>query len=100
MAGRSENPDRLPDLPAIQALYALFDGRNGSPLAVIDGTALTYRKTAADSALGSRLLSRSDAEVLLMVGAGGLAPYLIAAHIAARPSLNRVLVWNRRMDKA
>jgi ornithine cyclodeaminase/alanine dehydrogenase-like protein (mu-crystallin family) len=93
------NPDHA-GLPAVQALYALFDGRNGSPLAVIDGTALTYRKTAADSALGSRLLSRSDAEVLLMVGAGGLAPYLIAAHIAARPSLNRVLVWNRRMDKA
>ncbi len=95
-----ENPDRLPGLPAVQALYALFDGGNGSPLAVIDGTALTYRKTAADSALGSRLLSRRNSEVLLMVGAGGLAPYLVEAHLAARPSIRRVLVWNRRMDKA
>jgi len=93
------NPDNA-GLPAVQALYALFDGRNGSPLAVIDGAALTYRKTAADSALGSRLLSRPDPEVLLMVGAGALAPFLIAAHIAARPSLNRLLVWNRRMEKA
>lgn len=93
------NPDHA-GLPAVQALYALFDGRTGSPLAVIDGTALTYRKTAADSGLGSRLLSRADAQVLLMVGAGGLAPYLVAAHLAARPSLNRLLVWNRRMDKA
>ena len=93
------NPDHA-GLPAVQALYALFDGGTGSPLAVIDGTALTYRKTAGDSALGSRLLSRPDAQVLLMVGAGGLAPYLIAAHLAARPSLQRVLVWNRRMDKA
>lgn len=93
------NPDSS-GLPAVQALYALFDGRTGSPLAVIDGTALTYRKTAADSALGSRLLSRPDPEILLMVGAGALAPYLIAAHIAARPSLNRLLVWNRSMDKA
>ena len=87
-------------LPTVQALYALFDGKTGSPLAVIDGTALTYRKTAADSALGSRLLSRPDPEVLLAVGAGAVAPFLIAAHLAARPSLNRLLVWNRSMDKA
>ena len=93
------NPDTA-GLPAVQALYGLFDGRTGSPLAAIDGSALTYRKTAADSALGSRLLSRPDAQVLVMVGAGGLAPYLIAAHLAARPSLKRVLVWNRRRDKA
>lgn len=93
------NPDKA-GLPAVQALYALFDGRTGSPLAVIEGTALTYRKTAADSALGSLLLSRPDPGILLMVGAGALAPYLVAAHFAARPSLNRLLVWNRRMDKA
>lgn len=94
-----DNPDRFPGVPAIQALYALFDGRDGTPLAVIDATALTYRKTAADSALGSRLLSRPDAKILAMIGAGGLAPYLVAAHRAVRP-VERVLVWNRRMDKA
>ena len=88
------------DLPAVQALYPLFDGTNGAPLAVLDGTALTYRKTAADSALGSKLLSRKDSRVLLMVGAGGLAPYLIAAHRAIRPSITEVLVWNRDRGKA
>jgi ornithine cyclodeaminase len=35
-----------------------------------------------------------------MVGAGGLAPHLIAAHRAVRPSIERVLVWNRTSDKA
>src|SRR6266508_5049676 len=50
------NPDRSEGLPAVQAVYPLFDGDNGRPLAVIDGTSLTYRKTAADSALGSQLL--------------------------------------------
>lgn len=81
--------------PTIHASYQLFDGDTGEPKANIDGTALTLRKTAADSALGSRLLSRSDSGTLLMVGAGALAPHLIAAHQAARPSLRRVLVWNR-----
>jgi ornithine cyclodeaminase/alanine dehydrogenase-like protein (mu-crystallin family) len=88
------------DLPTIQALYVLFDGTNGSPLALIDGTELTYRKTACDSALGSRYLSRTDARTLLMVGAGGLGEHLIAAHRAVRPSIERVLVWNRGRDRA
>ena len=95
-----DNPARHPGVPAVQALYALFDGDDGSPAAVMDGTALTYRKTAADSALGSLLLSRADARVLLMVGAGGLAPYLARAHLAIRPSLARVLVWNRTPARA
>jgi ornithine cyclodeaminase/alanine dehydrogenase-like protein (mu-crystallin family) len=95
-----DNPARFPGVPAVQALYALFDGDDGSPAAVMDGTALTYRKTAADSALGSQLLSREDARVLLMVGAGGLAPYLARAHLAIRPSLARVLVWNRTAERA
>jgi len=91
----------LPEpLPSVQAVYVLFDGPDGSPLAVIDGTELTYRKTAADSALGSRLLSRPDARTLLMVGAGGLAPHLVAAHRAVRPSIERVLLWNRTRARA
>jgi ornithine cyclodeaminase/alanine dehydrogenase-like protein (mu-crystallin family) len=86
--------------PSVQALYVLFDGSTGEPWAVLDGTELTYRKTAADSALGARFLVREDATTLLMVGAGGLAPHLIAAHRAVRPSLERVLVWNRTRAKA
>jgi ornithine cyclodeaminase len=87
-------------LPSVQAVVVLFDGATGEPLALIDGTELTYRKTAADSALGSRFLSRSDARTLLMVGAGGLARHLIAAHRAVRPSIERVLIWNRSPAKA
>lgn len=87
-------------LPSVQAVYVLFDGRDGRPLAIMDGTELTYRKTSADSALGSRLLSRPDSHTLLMVGAGGLAPHLISAHREVRPSLERVLIWNRTPSKA
>jgi ornithine cyclodeaminase/alanine dehydrogenase-like protein (mu-crystallin family) len=88
------------DLPAVQALYPLFDGKTGEALAVLDGTALTYRKTAADSALGSRLLSSPQSRTLLMVGSGALAPYLIEAHRAIRPSIGKVSVWNRDPAKA
>jgi ornithine cyclodeaminase len=86
--------------PAVQALYTLFDGLDGRPLAVIDGTALTYRKTAGDSALGAKLLAREDARTLVVAGAGGLSPYLVEAHRAVRSSIERVLVWNRTPRKA
>ena len=86
--------------PSIQALYVLFEGVNGTPIACLDGTALTYVKTAADSALGSHLLSRPDVESMMMIGAGKMAPHLISAHCQLRPSLRRVRIWNRTSDKA
>jgi len=88
------------DHPTVQALVVLFDGRTGSPLALLDGTELTYRKTAADSALGARYLARQNATTLLMVGAGGLARHLVTAHRTVRPSIERVLVWNRTPARA
>jgi len=83
------------DLPAIHAAYILFDGVNGVPVRSIDGNALTYLKTAADSALGSRLLARPDCRRLLMVGAGAMAPYLIEAHCTVHPGIETVRIWNR-----
>ena len=86
--------------PSIQAVYILFEGVNGTPIACLDGTALTWIKTATDSALGSRLLSRENIETMLMIGAGQMAPHLVSAHLAVRPSLKRVHIWNRTGDKA
>ena len=100
VTGFPDNPDSPNALPATQAVYVLFDGANGEPVAAIDGTALTLRKTAADSALGSRYLSREDAATMLMVGAGALAPHLITAHRAIRPSIRQLMVWNRTRSRA
>jgi ornithine cyclodeaminase/alanine dehydrogenase-like protein (mu-crystallin family) len=79
--------------------YLLMSGRTGEPLAFIDGQALTAWQTAATSALASSYLSRPDAERLLMVGAGSLAPRLVEAHAAVRP-IREVLVWNRTGEQA
>ena len=86
--------------PSIQAVYILFEGVNGTPIACLDGTALTWVKTASDSALGSRLLSRENIESMLMIGAGQMAPHLVSAHCEVRPSLKQIHVWNRTNDKA
>ncbi len=53
-----------------QALIAVFDPANGSPLALMDGTYITATRTAAGSALATRLLAREDARILAVVGTG------------------------------
>ncbi len=87
-------------LPAVQALYVLFGGADGRPLAVLDGTEITWWKTAADSALGARLLAPPEPETLAVLGAGAMAPWLVRAHRAMRPSIRRVLAWNRTGERA
>jgi ornithine cyclodeaminase len=94
-----DNPARC-SLPAVQAVCVTFDGANGRPLAVLDGTELTYWRTAADSALGAKLLAADTPHTLLVVGAGEMSPRLARAHCAVRPSLERVLIWNRSHDRA
>ena len=86
--------------PSVQGLVALFSGTTGAPLFACDGASLTFRKTAADSALGVSLLARKDARTLLIVGAGGLAPHVALAHTAVRPSIECVLIWNRNRARA
>ena len=86
-------------VPSVAALYVLMDGATGHPMALIDGEALTLRRTAAASALASTYLSRADARCLLLVGTGALAPYMAAAHCAVRP-VERVLVWGRSHERA
>jgi ornithine cyclodeaminase len=87
------------DLPAVQGTVLLFNGETGAPCAVIDGQALTNRRTAAASALAARYLARIDAAVHLVVGTGQLAPELARAHAAVRP-IARTIVWGRNPDKA
>jgi alanine dehydrogenase len=53
-----------------QAVICVFDPDNGTPLALMDGTFITATRTAAGSALATRLLARDDARVLALIGTG------------------------------
>lgn len=87
------------NLPTVQGSYLLIDNATGAPVAVMDGTELTRRRTAAASALAADYLARKDASTLLLVGAGALAPHFARAHAAVRP-IKKVLVYNRTPGKA
>jgi ornithine cyclodeaminase len=86
-------------LPAVHATYLLSRAETGEPLAVIDGTALTARRTAAVAALAADLLSRPDASRLLVVGAGTIAALLPHAYHAVRP-IGPIEIWNHRAGGA
>jgi alanine dehydrogenase len=85
--------------PSVYGSYMLMSGETGEPLAAIDGTALTAWRTACASALAASYLAREDAEHLVMIGAGALAPHLVRAHAAVRP-IKRVTLWNRTRGNA
>lgn len=68
-------------LPTHQAVIVVFDAATGSPLALLDGEYITALRTAAGSALATRLLARDDVAVLAVLGTGVQA----RAHLRALP---------------
>jgi ornithine cyclodeaminase len=86
-------------LPTVLASVLLLSAETGAPLALVAGRVLTVRRTAAASALAASHLACADAQHLVMVGTGALAPALIQAHATVRP-IRRVTVWGRDPAKA
>ena len=83
---------------AIQGVIVLFEGRHGVPVALVDASAVTAIRTAAVSALATRLLARRDAACLALIGSGVQAYSHLAAMAAVRP-LGEVRVWSRGADR-
>ena len=77
----------------------LFDARDGLPIALLEGGSLTAIRTAAATALATRVLARPDARTLAVLGAGEQARNHVRAMRAVRP-IDRVLVWARDPMKA
>ena len=86
-------------MPTHQALVAVFDPRSGAPVAILDGEEITAQRTAAASALATRLLAREDAEVLAIVGTGVQAASH-ARYLASTWKFRAVVVAGRNPAKA
>jgi alanine dehydrogenase len=57
-------------VPSHQALIGLFDEKDGTPLALMDGTYITAIRTGGTAAVATRALARQDSSVLAILGAG------------------------------
>ena len=77
----------------------LFETETGRPIAYLDAAAITAIRTAAVSAVATRLLARFDAGELALLGAGVQARTRLAALREVR-ELRRVRVWSRRPESA
>jgi ornithine cyclodeaminase len=82
--------------PRIQGEYLLLDGATLTPLAVLDGVALTSIRTAAVSAVAVDALAESDAATLVVFGSGPQAHAHVTALRAVRPVRQVVVVGRDR----
>ena len=90
---------RNTDRPTHQAVIVVFDPANGTPVALMDGEAITAARTAAASALATDLLARADAYRLVVIGTGVQA----RAHLRAVSRVRRfgsICVAARDVTKA
>ena len=83
---------------AVSAVYVMISCLDGRPLAVLDGTELTLRRTAAAAALAAKRLARENSETLAVLGTGSLSVPLVQAHTDTM-RLKNVLVWGRQFHK-
>lgn len=85
--------------PRIQGTYLLFDAATLTPLATLDGPALTTVRTSAVSALAVDVLAPASASRLVVFGTGPQARGHIAAIRAVRP-VSSVVVVGRSASRA
>lgn len=90
---------RNQDRPTHQALICCFDPATGTPVAVIDGTYVTATRTAAGSAVATRLLARPGASHVAVIGTGVQARAHARA-LARLPDVQTVLIAGRDQSKA
>ena len=81
-------------LPTHLAIIVVFRSETGEPLAVMDGRLITELRTAAVSAVATRLLSAPNATRLAILGSGVQARAHVRALSLVR-SFEEIRVWSR-----
>ncbi|HIG47432.1 MAG TPA: ornithine cyclodeaminase family protein [candidate division Zixibacteria bacterium] len=77
-----------------QGVVLLFENEHGSLLAMVDASEITAIRTAAVSAVATRLLARPDASDLAIIGSGVQGASHLEAMLLARP-IDRIRIWSK-----
>jgi ornithine cyclodeaminase/alanine dehydrogenase-like protein (mu-crystallin family) len=86
-------------LPTHQAVIALFRAETGEPLAMMDGRLITEMRTAAVSAVATKLLSSPNARSLAILGSGVQArSHFLALSLVRK--FEDIRVWSRNPQHA
>lgn len=81
------------NLPSHRGVIVLFDPEDGGLRAVVDAGPVTAIRTAAASAVATRVLARDDASELGILGSGVQARSHVEAMLVVRP-IRRIRVWS------
>jgi ornithine cyclodeaminase len=87
------------ELDSHQGAVLLFEAERGRLLATIDASEVTAIRTAAVSGVATRLLARTDAGDLAILGSGTQARTNLEAMMIVR-DIRRVRVWSRTREHA
>ncbi|MFC2060182.1 ornithine cyclodeaminase family protein [Chloroflexota bacterium] len=74
-------------------LVFLFSVSNAEPLAILNEGYLQHMRVGADAGLGAKYMARQDAEVVGMIGSGGMARSHIEAFLVAR-DIEKIQVYS------
>ncbi|WP_163336780.1 ornithine cyclodeaminase family protein [Desulfopila sp. IMCC35008] len=91
--------NRKNNIPYIQGMVCLFDGKNGTPRAVLDGLTITALRTGAVSGLATRLLAREDSEICGVFGAGAQGRTQLEAVCAVR-DIKKVYIYDMFVESS
>jgi ornithine cyclodeaminase/alanine dehydrogenase-like protein (mu-crystallin family) len=86
-------------IPTHMATIFLVDPRTGTPLAIMDGRLITEMRTAAVSAVATKLLAAPDARILGILGSGVQARSHLEALRLVR-QFEEVRVWSPTKEHA
>ena len=81
-------------LPPLIGTVMVMDAATGAPLGILDGSHITGMRTGAAGAVGASLLARKDAQNLLIVGAGHVAVFQMAAALQCFPRLKKIMIYD------
>jgi alanine dehydrogenase len=88
-----ENNEKI-NLPALLGTILILDSTTGAPKGILDGGYITGIRTGAAGAIGAKLLARKNSKKLLVVGAGVVAFYQVAATLLTFPELEKVMIYD------
>jgi len=86
-------------LPSHQGVVMLFDAKHGQPLMLFDALEITAIRTAAASAVATKLLSRENSSTLAIIGSGEQAKRHIEAMMLVR-EIKQINIWSRKGENA
>ncbi|MFC4548564.1 ornithine cyclodeaminase family protein [Paenactinomyces guangxiensis] len=95
--GYWNNPEKY-GLPSGLATIVLLDGRNGIPLAIMDGGLITDLRTGAAGAVSAKYLARTNSKKVAVLGTGTQARMQILA-LSCIFDIGEIRIWGRNKEK-